>query len=161
MSARVHGLPGLPGGSDDLEAFCGHCGRAPDGPASPSRVCQHCDLGLVLEAGSEVAPAPTEPFIVVDNRMAVCALSQAAEQLLGIQETAAVNRHLGELLLPADANAVTDGGLIETVLSAASAQNGAPVRRVVVRPLGVFGVRFTARVGRCGPAPSALIVLED
>ncbi len=165
MTASVHGLPGWSGGeSAGLRAFCGHCGREPDpaqAPVGATRVCSHCDLGLVLEASADVAPAPSDPFLVVDSRMAICALSAAAEQLLGIDETAAVNRHLGEFLLPADANANGGGSLIELVLSAASGQPGdGDVPRVRVRPLGVFGVRFSARIGRCGPAPSAIVVLE-
>lgn len=165
MTASVHGLPDRSGGAPaDLRAFCGHCGREPDpdhAPVGATRVCHHCDLGLVLEAAADIAPAPSDPFLVVDHRMAICALSEAAEQLLGIDETAAVNRHLGEFLLPADANAESGGGLIELVLAAASggARDGG-VPRVRVRPLGVFGVRFSARIGRCGPAPSAIVVLE-
>ncbi len=164
MTASVHGLPGWSGGETaELRAFCGHCGREPDpdhAPVGATRVCQHCDLGLVLQASADVAPAPADPFLVVDNRMAICALSSAAEELLGIDETAAVNRHLGEFLLPADANAESGGSLIELVLTAASGQAGGDVPRVRVRPLGVFGVRFSARIGRCGPAPSAIVVLE-
>lgn len=164
MTASVHGLPRWSGdGPADLRSFCGHCGREPaadQAPVGATRVCHHCDLGLVLQASADVAPAPTDPFLVVDNRMAVCAVSQAAERLLGVDETAAVNRHLGEFLLPADANADDGGSLIELVLSAASGQTGGEVPRVRVRPLGVFGVRFSARIGRCGPAPSALVVLE-
>lgn len=163
MSARPHGLRAVtPAEAVDTRAFCGHCGREPDpahAPAGSTRVCQHCDLGLVLEASVDVAPRPEDPFLVVDNRMAICALSEAAERLLGVDETTAVNRHLGEFLLPADANASGGESLIEFVLSAASGA-AAPVERVRVRPLGVFGVRFSARIGRCGPAPSALVVLE-
>lgn len=163
MSASIHGLRSVPSGEAvETRAFCGHCGREPDPsqpPVGATRVCHHCDLGLVLEAAADLAPSPEEPFLVVDNRMAICALSAEAERLLGVDETTAVNRHLGEFLLPADANASGGESLIEFVLSAA-AGNGGPVERVRVRPLGVFGVRFTARIGRCGPAPSAIVVLE-
>lgn len=163
MSASIHGLPSRLGDHDagELRDFCGHCGQAPDPSSAPvgaTRVCQHCDLGLVLQASEAVAPSPEDPFLVVDNRMAICALSSAAEKLLGVDETAAVNRHLGEFLMPADANANGSGSLIELVLGAAAGDGG--VERVRVRPLGVFGVRFSARIGRCGPTPSAIVVLE-
>lgn len=164
MSASIHGLPGRATGEPaELRMFCGHCGRPPAPERQPlgaTRVCQHCDLGLVLQAGADVAPGADDAFLVVDNRLAVCALSAAAEQLLGVDETEAVNRHLGEFLLPAEANAAGGAGLVELVLGAASAEPGAPVTRARVRPLGVFGVRFGARIGRCGPAPSAIVVLE-
>jgi hypothetical protein len=41
----------------------------------------------------------------VDGSLCVCALSRVAEELLGAEETAAVNRHLSEFLVPADAEA--------------------------------------------------------
>lgn len=161
MSGQVFGLPGRPDAFEQ-RTFCSHCGMPPDVGATDvsfeSRVCQHCDLGLVLHAAIDVVPAPGEPFLVVDNRMAIGALSLHAEQLLGVQETAAVNRHLGEFLVPADANHGGEGGILELVLVAVG--HGGPARRVVVRPRGLFGVRFTARIGRCGPSASALVVLE-
>lgn len=161
--SQVRGLRSVtPAEAVETRAFCGHCGREPDpehASAGATRVCGHCDLGLVLEAPADVAPGPEDPFLVVDNRMAICALSEAAERLLGVDETRAVNRHLGEFLLPADANASGGESLIEFVLTAASG-GGAQLERVRVRPLGVFGVRFSARIGRCGPAPSAIVVLE-
>jgi PAS domain-containing protein len=159
---RPQGLRAVtPAEAVETRAFCGHCGLEPDpahATAGATRVCRHCDFGLVLEAAADVAPGPDHPFLVVDNRMAICALSEAAERLLGVDETTAVNRHLGEFLLPADANASGGESLIEFVLTAAS--GGGRVERVRVRPLGVFGVRFNARIGRCGPAPSAIVVLE-
>src|ERR1700742_2728778 len=81
--------------------FCGHCGEPPQ-PGSDSRVCDSCQLGLMLTAGADVAPAPGGAFVVIDSSMSVCAVSAAAERLLATHETEAVNRHLTELIVPAD-----------------------------------------------------------
>ncbi len=142
----------------DLVAFCGHCGRAPSQEsAERSRVCGHCGLGLVLRAPADVAPRGGEPFLVVDATLSVCAVSAGAEELLGIEETSAVNRHVVDFLVPADANAPSAENLLVLLVEAASGP-GAP-RTAVVRPRDEFGVRFRARIGPCGPPHAALLVL--
>src|SRR5918998_1727752 len=88
----------------ELFSFCGHCGLAPGG-LQPSRVCGHCGLGLVLRAPSDIAPRDGEPFLVIDSTLSVCAVSAGAEELLGMDETQAVNQHIADFLVPADANA--------------------------------------------------------
>jgi len=140
----------------ELVAFCGHCGQAPPGP-QPSRVCGHCGLGLVLSASSDVAPRNGEPFLVIDSTLSVCAVSAEAEELLGIDETTAVNRHIADFLVPADANAPSSDNLLALLVVAASG-GGAP-RTAVVRPRTEFGVRFRVRIGSCGPPHAALLVL--
>ena len=68
-------------------------------------MCTSCELGLLLTAGADVAPSPGAAFIVIDSSMSVCAVSGPAETLLAVSETDAVNRHLTELVVPADAEA--------------------------------------------------------
>lgn len=139
-------------------AFCGHCGVAPSPEIVPqSRVCGHCGLGLVLRAPADVAPRTGEPFLVIDSTLSVCAVSAEAEELLGIVETAAVNKHVVDFLVPADANAPSADNLLVLLVEAASG-SGAP-RTAVVRPREEFGVRFRARIGPCGPPHAALLVL--
>jgi PAS domain-containing protein len=145
--------------------FCGHCGRAPDGEPSTkkaepgSRVCSSCGMGLVLHAPAEFAPSPSDPFLVVDGSLTICALSRVAEELLGVTETEAVNRHIGEFLVPGDSEAPTSENL--GALLAWAARGDAPAKSVVVRPTNTFGVRYWARVGPCGPPRAALLVLAD
>jgi hypothetical protein len=143
-----------------LVGFCGHCGRAPD-PAGPgaSRVCGHCGLGIVLHASADVAPTPDDAFLVVDATLSVCAVSARAETLLGTDETEAVNRHVADFLVPADANAPSAANLLALLVDAASGP-GEP-RTAVVRPRQEFGIRFRARVAACGPPHAALLVLAD
>jgi PAS domain-containing protein len=139
-------------------AFCGHCGIAPAQRAvQQSRVCGHCGLGLVLQAHADVAPRNHEPFLVIDSTLSVCAVSAQAEELLGIDETEAVNQHIADFLVPADANAPSAENLLVLLVEAASG-SGEP-RSVVVRPRQEFGVRFRARIGPCGPPHAALLVL--
>ena len=144
----------------ELVSCCGHCGERPDPQiASPgSRVCGHCALGLVLQAGVEFAPRPDEPFLIVDTSLSICAMSVEAEALFGIEETAAVNKHVADFLVPADANAPSAENLLALLVDVA-AGCGKPCT-AVVRPRQEFGVRFRARIGPCGSPRAALLVLS-
>lgn len=142
----------------ELVAFCGHCGVPPaQDAAQRSRVCGHCGLGLVLQAPADVAPRHDQPFLVIDSTLSVCAVSAQAEELLGVVETEAVNKHVADFLVPADANAPSAENLLALLVGAASG-SGEP-RCAVVRPREEFGVRFRARIGPCGPPHAALLVL--
>lgn len=142
-------------------AFCGHCGQAPAASteAQPSRVCGHCELGLVLRAPADVAPRSDEPFLIIDSTLSVCAVSAGAEELLGIDERRAVNKHVADFLVPADANAPSAENLLALLVEAAA--GGGEPRTAVVRPRQEFGVRFRARIGPCGPPHAALLVIAD
>jgi hypothetical protein len=137
--------------------FCGHCGTRP-GRETSSRVCESCGLGILLQAGADVAPVQDSPFLVIDNSMSICAVSGAAETLLATLETDAVNRHLTELLVPADAEAQGPQNLAVAVTWAARGDSS--VHRVFVRPAKTFGVRISACIASCGPPDAALIVLD-
>lgn len=141
--------------------FCSHCGARPDSePAEErgSRVCESCGFGLLLEATSTTAPTKGDAFLVLDSSMSVCALSATAEKLLGASETGAVNRHVTEILTPADAESQGPENLAVAVTWAARGDDS--VRTVTVRPTNVFGVRISARVASCGPPRAALLVFD-
>jgi len=138
--------------------FCGHCGTEPEGDVF-GRVCESCGLGVLLSANADVAPGPDSPFMIVDGSLCVCAVSRVAEELLGTDETAAVNRHLSEFLVPADAEAAGADNLMDLVINAAS--DASEARVAVVRPPDEFGIRFRVQVGACGPPRAALLVLSD
>src|SRR5436305_12154211 len=141
-------------------SFCSHCGSRPStDPRGPSaRVCGDCELGLMLQAGADSAPAPDGAFLVLDGTLSVCAVSASAERLLVARETEAVNRHVTELIVPADAEAQGPANLAAAVTWAARGDE--TMRRVVVRPANTFGVRLTARIGTCGPPRAALLVFD-
>jgi hypothetical protein len=138
--------------------FCGHCGFEPDAE-DHARVCERCGLGVLLTANADAAPGPDDPFMIVDGSLCVCAVSRVAEDLLGTDETEAVNRHLSEFLVPADAEAAGADNLMDLVINAAS--EDAQPRVAVVRPPDEFGIRFRVQVGACGPPRAALLVLSD
>lgn len=144
-----------------VKVFCGHCGRPPeDARTNPvSRVCQRCGMGLLLQAPAEIAPSAPDPFVVVDSALTIRALSRQGERLLEVTETDAVNKPITQFLVPADAEAPTNENLAAVLTWAA--RGDAPSRNVVVRPTNMFGVRYWARVGPCGPPNAALLVLAD
>ena len=136
--------------------FCGHCGEAPVHERLGARVCEHCGMGIILRAQAADVPGPGDAFLVIDARLTVCAVSRAAEQLLGVEETAAVHRHVAEFLGPADAESPGPEQLVAGVISAAGE---GVAQSIVVRPVGEFGLRYRARIAACGPPSAALVVL--
>ncbi len=138
-------------------SFCSHCGARPK-TTTDTRVCGSCGLGLLLLAGADVAPSQGGAFVVLDSSLAVCAVSAEAERLLGTSEHGAVNRHVTELIVPADAEAQGPQNLAVAVTWAA--RGDASERRVTVRPTHVFGVRLNARIAGCGPPQAALLVFD-
>ena len=139
-------------------AFCSHCGRRPRAAVRTSRVCASCALGLILETRGDVAPAAGDAFLVLDSSLSVCAVSGAAERLLVTDETDAVNRHVTELIVPAEAEAQGPANLAVAVTWAARGDDA--TRSVVVRPANTFGVRMTVRISSCGPPKAALLVFD-
>ncbi len=137
--------------------FCGHCGAPPVTLPAP-RVCGRCGLGLVLEADAELAPAPGAAFLTVDRALTVCGMSGAAEDLLCVSELDAVNRHLGDFLVPADASASAPELAALIIGAMSDAHVGAAA---VVRPPDEFGVRYRVRIGSCGPPQAALLVFDE
>ena len=138
--------------------FCGHCGSHADVIAAPeSRVCGQCRLGLLLQSAASSAPRPGDAFVIVDRSLSIGGLSNAAESLLCAPEIEVVNRHLTELLVPAEAEA---DGRPELAVAIAWAARDAVGSTVVVRPTRTFGIRLRARIGSCGPPRAALLVLE-
>jgi len=141
--------------------FCGYCAApCPGGtPTSPhARVCSGCGLGLMLEARSDVLPAPQDAFLVIDSRLLVQGISREAEAILGVTEHDGVDRPVTELLVGADAEA-SDADSLSALILAAVARDDCV--ETVVRPLATFGVRLRARIGACGPPRAALVVLPD
>ena len=142
--------------------FCGHCARPPErdpGTGLASRVCEHCGLGLVLETSAGMVPKPADPFLVIDSSLAVCAFSRKAERLLKVKEPEAVHRPLSDFLVPADVEPPAAVGFSALVSQAAA--GAVEPHTVAVRPTDLFGVRFWARIGSCGPPRAALILLAS
>ena len=145
----------------DWAWFCGRCASPFAGGTPPppnSRVCPSCGFGLLLETPGNCVPDTNDAFLVADSALLVQALSVRAEQLLGIGEGLAVDRPVGALLAPADAEG-GEAGRFAAAVAAAVGRGQGPVD-VFVRPSNVFGVRMRARIAPCGPPRSALIILQ-
>ena len=127
-------------------------------PAPHQRMCESCGFGLMQQAPAHAAPTVDEAFVIVDAGLTIQAMSQAAEQLLAVEEAEAVNRPVTSLLLPADAEAQGTAGLAAAISQAAS--GGTARTSVFVRPGMTFGVRLRAQVGPCGPPRAALVVFR-
>jgi PAS domain-containing protein len=148
-----------PGETRGERLFCGRCGRSPETgePARPTRVCPRCGMGLMLSAAADVAPTREDPFLVIDGALTIRAVSERAEELLGLTETEAVNEHVLNYLTPAEAEGAGPANLVALLARAATGETTS--HDVVVRPRDEFGVRLWARVGACGPPTAALLVL--
>lgn len=159
--AALRLVPNVAQESVETLTFCSHCGTRPkwaEISEAPSRVCESCGLGLLLEAAADAAPKEGDAFMVLDGSLSVCALSSGAEELLATSEIDAVNRHISELLLPADAEARANENLAVAVTWAARGDDSG--RAVTVRPANTFGVRLRARISSCGPPQAALVVFD-
>lgn len=139
---------------EPLVSFCGQCAHEPDLGGPTSRICSHCGMGVILQAQSSLAPRPGDAFLVVDTSLRVCALSEAAAAELRVAEDEVVHHPFGNLLELAD---VTEH---QSVAQALLGDGGSMLRQIVVRPVGVHGVRYRARVGSCGEPRATLVVLD-
>jgi hypothetical protein len=114
-------------------------------------------MGLMLRAPDDVAPSAGEAFLIVDRALAVCAVSETAEDAVGVTEPFAIGRLISELVVP-EATAPGAEGLLMLVRRAVL--DGGPPRRTPARVAGEGADVVTVRVGPCGPPRAALIALE-
>jgi phage tail sheath gpL-like len=114
-------------------------------------------MGVLLRTRTEAAPDADAAFIVADSSLTIQAVSGEAEIALGLREVDAINRHITELLIPADAEAAPLG--LAEAITCAAAGDEEPMS-VVVRPSGSFGIRLRVQVAACGPPAAALLVLN-
>jgi hypothetical protein len=119
-------------------------------------VCTRCKLGVMLRTVPEAAPGRSDPFVIVDERLSVRAISRQAEAVLMVDEPAAADIPLNEFL-------VSDGGGPGDVelarLVALAAAGAGPPLTLGLRTVGDPQLRFKARIASCGPPLAALLVL--
>jgi hypothetical protein len=84
--------------ADLSQAFCSYCGYPPMGRwrSLAHRVCMRCEMGMVLRAPPGLAPRFYEPFVIVDLRLRLEAVSHHAEGMLKVDEPAAVGVPLAD-----------------------------------------------------------------
>jgi len=105
-----------------------------------------------------MAPAPGAAFVVCDELLLVCALSQGAERLLGREEPQVIHRPLSQLVLGADLDEQGIPRLPE--LLGEAARGDLDGTDTVVSPLDQPHTRLHARVGSCGSPVAALLVID-
>jgi len=142
-----------------MSSFCGRCGAAPadERDSGRPRVCPACALGVILRTRSDVAPVLDGAFLVVDSSLSVQAVSARAEAVLAVRELHAINRHVLELLIPADSDPAATVSLPLAITRAAAGDDR--VESLHVRPGNVFGVQLRARITSCGLPRAALVAL--
>lgn len=87
--------------ADLSQAFCSYCGYPPMGRwrSLAHRVCLRCEMGTVLRAPPGLQPRFYEPFVIVDARLRVQAVSHQTEAILKVEEPAVFDVPLAELLM--------------------------------------------------------------
>jgi hypothetical protein len=143
--------------------FCGYCGtpHEKEEPPQPfARVCRKCGFGLLIEAPGPVAPDRREAFLVVDHELRLQAVGRRAEDLLNVCESVIVGSELTELLLPIDCEEAGAGTLTDAVFAAANEEHMPVPMHLALRGVSDPNLLIRARIGRCGPARAALMVLQ-
>jgi len=125
----------------------------------PAGVINPNDANALTKFQEGVSTTRDRDILLVDSTLSVCGMSALAEELLGLVETEAVNRHINELLVPADAEGSGPGDLLNLLVHAA--RGAGEIHDVVLRPTDEYGIRYWARIGPCGPPRAALMVLGD
>lgn len=143
--------------ADLSQAFCGYCGYPPMGRwrSVAHRVCMRCEMGMVLRAPPGLQPRFYEPFVIVDPRLRIQAISQRAEVLLMVDEPAAIDVPLVEFLVCRTDQAQIDlAGLVDRAVGGSTLAT-----RVELRSVGDPPIDVVARVAGCGPPPAAVLIL--
>lgn len=140
--------------ADLSQAFCSYCGYPPVGRRrSPAhRVCVRCEMGTVLRAPPRLQPRFNEPFVIVDSRLRLQAVSHHAEVMLAVDEPAAIDIPLEVFLL-----CHTDKDQIDLVGRAVGGSRLATT--VEMRTVDHPAIEVVARIAPCGPPPAALLML--
>lgn len=115
-------------------------------------------MGVILEADPRMAPATAGAFLVCDELLLVCAVSESAERLLGCSEPEAIHRPLSRLLVGADLDEQGIPRLPE--LLGEAARGDLDLTETVVVPLDAPHALLHCRVGSCGSPVAALLVLD-
>lgn len=141
--------------------FCSRCGL-PAGTSSDDpvpfarvRVCQECEMGLLLSCVRDALPGVGAAFVVVTAELQLSAVSEAGEMIFG-EETATVGTPLLELVT----SPMGDDSLARVVAQAARRRREPQVLPVrLLRDTERLGT-MAARISTCGPPRAALITVE-
>jgi PAS domain-containing protein len=127
---------------EERVGFCSYCGRFGGG----QRVCPSCGLGVLLETDATALRNPGAAFVIARADGRISAVSQAAEKMLGKQDSL-----IGRPLL-----ALINGQDLARFVATAGAGHGGPFRLEVTQ---IGGGTLRAVVATCTNPRAALVVL--
>lgn len=143
--------------------FCSRCGEpAMDPPAGSEpppfeqRVCGVCGMGILLRCNPDALPGAGSAFLIADHKLAIAAVSEAAEPIFAPEE-----QLTGTSLLDLLTSTIGDRKLAKTVSRAALR-----VHDAVTVPTRLTGPKadeigtMACRISTCGPPRAALIAVE-
>lgn len=143
--------------ADLSQAFCSYRGYPPMGRwrLLAHRVCMRCEIGTVLRAQPGLQPRFYEPFVIVDARLRLRAVSNHAAVMLRVDEPAVIDVPLAEFLVcRTDQDQIDLAGLVGHAVG-----RSRPATRVQLRTVGDPATEVVARVAACGPPPAAVLTL--
>ena len=143
--------------------FCSRCGHPSEDPPGRvgrflrNRICQRCEMGLMLSCSRDALPGTAAAFIIVTFELLVSAVSEAGEAIFGAEQS-----RVGTPLLDLLTSPLGDHELTRHVNQAAHSPTESvvlPVRLASQDAAGRVGT-MAARVATCGPPRAALITVE-
>lgn len=120
------------------------------------RVCMRCQLGVVLVAPPGAEPRFDDPFLIVDGKLAVQAVSRRAELVLSVNEPDGFGTPLEHLLIfdESESDGVEMARLVELALA-----GGQPTDTLKLRAVADPELRLHARISTCRSPLGALLIL--
>ena len=114
-----------------------------------------CEMGTILRATPGLQPRFDEPFVIVDRRLRIQAISHQAEVMLLADEPAVVGLPLAELLVCRPGRDQIDfDGLVQRAVGGSSLAT-----RLKLRTVSDPAIEVVARVACCSPPAAALLTL--
>jgi hypothetical protein len=142
--------------------FCTRCGQPCEEPPSrpehqlDGRVCPQCGMGLMLTCAREALPGTGAAFLIVTFELRVSAVSEAAERVLGPEQSLMGLPFLDFLTSPTG-----DDRLAHQVGLAAERACDPVVLPVRLRSWHADRAgTMAARISTCGPPRAALVTVE-
>jgi hypothetical protein len=116
-----------------------------------------CQMGVILRATPNETPHYDEPFVIVDQRLLVQAISHGAEAVLKVEEPVGVGIPLERFLVSADGEGAR-GELADSVHQAIVGIRTSST--LELRAVTNGEIRLAGRVTSCGPPRAALLILS-
>ena len=141
--------------------FCSRCGHPSEEPAQRpdprGRVCDRCGMGMLLTCSRDALPGEAATFLIATFDLAVSAVSQAGERILGAEQAL-----VGTPLLEVLGSPLGDDQLARYCAQAAQRACDPvvmPVRLQARAERPRVGT-LAARIATCGPPRAAMITVE-